>query len=492
MKRWIASLAMVGLTVCAVLTGSPRSAVGQQQTTTFSIEFWGTDGRAVSTATVLGSSPLIRRLDQEIPRLGRWRGGEDVGAAARLQGNRVDVSFDGPADSLPLGFWAPSDPASQEERIYVFAGTASAAPLRAVVSPGTIRGQILRPDGRAMPEVTVALVPLDAEKRAASTSYGESWAVTRTDLMGRFSFSRLFPGRYQVIVGVEYLFQREGGSLAGQFPRMRAQPSDPGFLVRALPKLPVEFATGDLALAPFVLEPCPGRILVEVDANRQVTEIDLAREMEAPFWFPRPEKGGVEWTRYDVLKLRQDPAGGIAEFRGIPAGSYQLHVLRDKRWAASYPLDVAASGPDPQHVILPPLPTASPTAIDGRVEDWDRLPLRERTINRIGPPTTSAPEWRIEFFVTAIPAHGTEEPINMANVPVNADGTFHIDGLAPGEYRLSGRYKPYLEGNPAGRKETVLAVERIRMFAELQSLTFPETRVSLPRGEVARVAVRFR
>lgn len=264
-------------------------------------------------------------------------------------------------------------------------------------SANFLRGQVsVIGSGVPVKRALLELVPLDEQGQSVTALSGDT---------GLFEFRNVRPGNYQ-------LFCEKSGFVSTYFGAR--EPGEPGapFTVADrsdLRSLDIQLSRGSLV---------SGRVVDEYKEAIQAAAVTLLRK--------RYKRGRVSWER--VQDAQSDDRGQFT-FEQVPPGVYYLRASSPEpfRRAIGYTTRYFANGQEPSQASrLEVLPNIDYTSVEVHFERDRTVALSGWAYTANGMPSPSGIVWA-ELL-------GSGKP---QQVWVRSDGSFRLDGLAPGSYRLA-------------------------------------------------------
>lgn len=272
---------------------------------------------------------------------------------------------------------------------------------------GNISGRLRDSSGQPAAGVPVQLLKpaYNAEGQKTFNAAGQ----TRTNDRGEYRIYWVTPGRYYLAAGSPPGPALGGIGGAGQ----PATPNDPGdsYLFSFFP------GVTDLAIASSVEVTTGNEATGDFSIPKQQVYTLRGRAIDATTNQPPPSLrvslsysmitgGGALWS----LSAPYNALTGVFEIRDVVAGSYILRVSSQNS-VGSMPLDVTANMPEFPIVLGNNITLQGKLVIDG---------LDQSSVERI----------RVELR----PASGGSSIVSTTYT--NSDGTFRVDNISPGEYRV--------------------------------------------------------
>ena len=323
-----------------------------------------------------------------------------------------------------------------------------AAPA-APVPKGTIRGHVIAADtGQALRKAQVRIVSMDGNQPT-----GRENRVTMTDADGRYEFTDLAAGRYQVMAS------------KGSYVQLSYEQKRPDDQIKPLQLL----AGQTIDRADFVLPRgavLTGRIVDEYGDPLSNIQVTMVRSM----W--------VNGTRRIMNAGRVGSSDDLGEFRlfGVPPGDYYLQAT----WRSQIPVPAPGARAEPATGYAP---TFFPGGEDpGKAQKFTLKPgdvvsglaftmmsvtvatLSGRVTNSQGRPTQGG---------VMLTRDGSGMGVGTLGSGVRPDGSFVIGGVTPGTYTL--RAQPGGPDAEVGSLDIVVAGEDI---SDIQLVTAQPSTIS--------------
>lgn len=275
-------------------------------------------------------------------------------------------------------------------------------PRRPGIPPGrppdhAVRGQIaVLGSGVPVKRALLELVPLDDQGQPVTAL---------SDEKGLFEFRSVRPGTYQ-------LFCEKSGFVSTYFGAR--EPGEPGapFTVADrsdLRSVDIQLSRGSLV---------SGRVVDEYKEAIQAAAVTLLRK--------RYKRGRVSWER--VQDAQSDDRGQFT-FEQVSPGVYYLRASSPEpfRRAIGYSTRYFANGKEPSQASrLEVLPNIDYTSVEVHFDRDRTVALTGWAYTANGMPSSGGVVWA-ELLGSGKPQQGW----------VRSDGSFRLDGLAPGSYRLA-------------------------------------------------------